>query len=90
MKNNQELYSNKVTTLPKVSSKSVLEFLNKNIEFSSKNKVTTLESLIISEKEPLAEALSENGASSGTELQPLFKIIALELECTLALIREYL
>ena len=31
---------------------------------------------------------SINGASSGTELQPLFQIIDKELECTSALIRE--
>ena len=64
-KDNLILCSENVTTLPKVSSKSVVEYLSKNIELSLNNKITTLERLIITEKEPLNEALSENGASSG-------------------------
>lgn len=64
-KDNQKLYSEKVTTLPKVSSKTVLDYLSKNIEISLKNQVTTLEKLVITEKEPLNEALSVNGAGDG-------------------------
>ena len=37
----------------------------KNIELSLKNKVTTLESLVITKKEPLNEAQSLNGAEDG-------------------------
>lgn len=64
-KDNQKLYSKKVTTLPKVSSKTVLDYLAKNIEFSLKNKVTTLQKLSITEKELQKEALSKNGAEDG-------------------------
>jgi len=69
-KDNQKLYSKKVTTLPKVSSKTVLDYLAKNIEISLKNKVTTLEKLSITEKELQKEALSKNGASNGIGLEP--------------------
>ena len=65
VKDNQKLYNSKVTTLPKASSKTVLDYLTKNIELSLKNQVTTLEKLIIKEKEPLNEALSKNGAGDG-------------------------
>ena len=65
VKDNEEFYSKKVTTLPKVSSKTVLEYLSKNIELSLKNKVTTLKKLSIIKKEPLNEALSKNGAGNG-------------------------
>lgn len=40
VKDNLELCSEKVTTLPKVSSTSVVEYLAKNIEISLNNKVT--------------------------------------------------
>lgn len=65
VKDNLKFNSKKVTTLPKISYKSVLEYLAKNIELSLKNKVTTLKKLTITEKEPLNEALSKNGAGSG-------------------------
>ena len=65
VKDNKKLYSDKVTTLPKVSYKTVLDNLAKNIELSLKNKVTTLEKLVITKKEPLNEALSKNGAGDG-------------------------
>ena len=65
IKNNQKICSNKVTTLPKVSYKTVLDYMAKNIELSLKNKVTTLESLAITKKEPLNEAQSLNGAGDG-------------------------
>lgn len=65
VKNNQKLCSEKVTTLPKVSSKTVLDYLAKNIELSLKNQVTTLEKLVITEKEPQNEAQIVNGASDG-------------------------
>ncbi len=58
--------SNKVTTLPKVGSERVLEYLNKNIELSLKRKVTTLKKLSIIEKETSNESLSKNGAPGGT------------------------
>ena len=61
VKDNQKLCSDKVTTLPKVSYKTVLDYLAKNIELSLKNQVTTLEKLVITEKEPQNEALSKNG-----------------------------
>lgn len=64
-KDNLKLYSKKVTTLPKVSSKTVLDYLAKNIELSLKNKVTTLEKLVITEKEPQIEAHFKNGADDG-------------------------
>ena len=47
IKNNQKICSNKVATLPKVSYKTVLDYMAKNIELSLKNKVTPLESLAI-------------------------------------------
>lgn len=65
IKDNENLCSKKVTTLPKVSSKTVLDYLTKNIEISLKNKVTTLKKLSIIEKEPHNEALSKNGAGDG-------------------------
>ena len=65
IKDNENLCSKKVTTLPKVSSKTVLDYLTKNIEISLKNKVTTLEKLSIIEKEPANEPLFVNGADSG-------------------------
>ena len=65
VKDNQKFCSNKVTTLPKVSSKTVLDYLTKNIELSLKNHVTTLERLVITKKEPQSEALSKNGAGNG-------------------------
>ena len=65
IKDNENLCSKKVTTLPKVSSKTVLDYLTKNIEISLKNKVTTLEKLSIIEKEPANETLFVNGADSG-------------------------
>ena len=65
LKDNTKLGSEKVTTLPKVSYKTVLEYMAKNIETSLKNKVTTLEKLIITKKEPLNETLSKNGAPGG-------------------------
>lgn len=66
-KDNQKLYSKKVTTLPKVSSKTVLDYLAKNIEISLKNKVTTLEKLSITEKELQKEALLKMGRKMGFE-----------------------
>ncbi len=65
VKDNIQFNSKKVTTLPKVSAKTVSEYLTKNIEISLKNKVTTLKKLSIIKKEPLNEALSKNGADSG-------------------------
>ena len=65
IKDNENLCSKKVTTLPKVSSKTVLDYLTKNIEISLKNKVTTLKKLSITEKEPTNETLFVNGAGSG-------------------------
>ena len=65
LKDNENLCSKKVTTLPKVSSKTVLDYLTKNIEISLKNKVTTLKKLSITEKEPTNETLSVNGAGDG-------------------------
>ena len=80
IKNNQKFCSNKVTTLPKVSYKTVLDYMAKNIKLSLKNKVTTLESLDITKKELHSEALSINGASRVSLLQPLADIIVQELE----------
>lgn len=65
VKDNIKFNSKKVTTLPKVSAKTVSEYLTKNIEISLKNKVTTLKKLTITEKEPLNEALFKNGADDG-------------------------
>ena len=65
IKDNEHLCSKKVTTLPKVSCKTVLDYLTKNIEISLKNKVTTLKKLSIIEKEPANETLFVNGADSG-------------------------
>lgn len=65
LKDNEHLCSKKVTTLPKVSSKTVLDYLTKNIEISLKNKVATLKKLSITKKEPLNETLSVNGAPDG-------------------------
>lgn len=65
VKDNLKLCSEKVTTLPKVSNNTILDYLTKNIEISLKNKVTTLKKLTITEKEPLNEALSKNGADDG-------------------------
>ncbi len=65
IKDNEHLCSKKVTTLPKVSSKTVLDYLTKNIEISLKNKVTTLKKLSITEKEPTNETLFVNGAPDG-------------------------
>ena len=65
VKDNLKLCSEKVTTLPKVSSKSVVKYLSKNIEFSLNNKVTTLEKLVIKQKEPHIEAQFVNGADDG-------------------------
>ncbi len=83
-KNNIEYYSEKVTTLPKVSYKTVLEYMAKNIETSLKNKVTTIEKLIITKKEPLNETLSKNGAGKGLLLEPCLKKlhnVVLTVEC---------
>ena len=80
VKDNQKFCSNKVTTLPKVSNKTVLDYLTKNIEISLKNHVTTLVRLFITKKEPLNEALSKNGADNGNMLQLLAPVIAKELE----------
>ena len=65
LKDNEHLCSKKVTTLPKVSSKTVLDYLTKNIEISLKNKVTTLKKLSITKKEPANETLFVNGAPDG-------------------------
>ena len=65
LKDNEHLCSKKVTTLPKVSSKTVLDYLTKNIEISLKNKVTTLKKLSITKKEPANETLFVNGAGNG-------------------------
>lgn len=65
VKDNSKYCSEKVTTLPMVSSKTVLDYLTKNIEFSLKNKVTTLEKLAITKKEPRIEAQFLNGADDG-------------------------
>ena len=65
VKDNLELCSEKVTTLPKVSSMTVSEYLAKNIELSLKNKVTTLKNLAITKKESQNETLLKNGADSG-------------------------
>ena len=65
VKDNQKFCSNKVTTLPKVSNKTVLDYLTKNIEISLKNHVTTLERLVITKKEPHLETQILNGADSG-------------------------
>ncbi|MEE3349058.1 MAG: recombinase family protein [Candidatus Gastranaerophilaceae bacterium] len=64
-KDNLELCSKKVTTLPKVSSKTISEYLAKNIEISLKNKVTTLKNLSIKEKTDYNEPASVNGAGCG-------------------------
>ena len=65
IKDNEHLCSKKVTTLPKVSCKTVLDYLTKNIEISLKNKVTTLKKLSIIKKEPTNETLFVNGAPDG-------------------------
>lgn len=65
VKDNPKLCFDKVTTLPKVSSKTVLDYLMKNIELSLKNKVTTLENLTINEKTDLNEPVFKNGAEDG-------------------------
>ncbi len=63
--NNITEHSKKVTTLPKVSSRTILEYLTKNIEISLKNKVTTLKTLATKEKTDSCESVSKNGAGSG-------------------------
>jgi len=84
VKDNPKLCSEKITTLPKVSSKTVLDYLTKNIELSLKNKVTTLEILTIKETETLTTSVSDNGASNGLLTDPLLnqlKNITQTAEC---------
>lgn len=57
--------SQKVTTLRKVSCKTLSEYLAENIELSLKNKVTTLESVANIKKEPHNETQILNGAGDG-------------------------
>lgn len=65
VKDNSKYCSEKVTTLPKVSGKTVLDYLTKNIEFSLKNKVTTLKTLIVPNEKAPEGANSVNGAGGG-------------------------
>ena len=65
LKDNTKFSSEKVTTLPKVSYKTVLDYMAKNIEISLKNKVTTLEKLTVTKKEPHNETQIKNGADNG-------------------------
>ena len=57
--------SKKVTTLRKVSCKTLSEYLAKNIELSLKSKVTTLKSLANTKIESLNETQILNGAGDG-------------------------
>ena len=57
--------SKKVTTLRKVSSKTLSEYLGENIKLSLKNRVTTLENLANIKKEPHSETQILTGASDG-------------------------
>mgnify|MGYP007043619828 CR=1 FL=1 len=66
--------SQKVTTLRKVSCKTLSEYLAENIELSLKNKVTTLESVANIKKEPHNETQILNGTPDGT-LHELFNKI---------------
>jgi len=76
VKDNSKYCSEKVTTLPNVSGKTVLDYLTKNIEFSLKNKVTTLQTLIIPNKKAPEGAISVNGASDGTRDEPNYAELA--------------
>lgn len=64
-KQNEKYKSEKVTTLRKVSNKTLLDYLAENVEISLKNKVTTLKRLLDTKKEPFVSALLKYGAGGG-------------------------
>lgn len=55
--------------MPNVSYKTILEYMTKNIETPLQNKVTTIEKLTITKKEPLDETLFKNGAHDRSMLE---------------------